>query len=118
MTLPWLVWARPSLLVTARGVNFCLFSLAEVENKVDIPDICVELHGEVISLREGMIMAHDIDSRLFFKDDVIEEEEEGEENDKSALGSAQIVITAATPMVEEPEQPFPPPPVSIVVYNI
>ena len=25
------------------------------------------------------------------------------------LGVAQIVITAATPMVEEPEQPFPPP---------
>lgn len=25
------------------------------------------------------------------------------------LGVAQIVITAATPMIEEPEQPFPPP---------
>lgn len=26
-----------------------------------------------------------------------------------ALGVAQIVITAATPMIEEPDQPFPPP---------
>jgi hypothetical protein len=85
---------------------------------VDIPDICVELHGEVISLRESLIMAHGIDSRHFFKDDVIEEEE-GDENDSSGLGSAQIVITAATPMVEEPEQPFPPPPVSTLsVYNL
>lgn len=29
--------------------------------------------------------------------------------DDCGLGVAQIVITAATPMVEEPEQPFPPP---------
>ncbi|XP_061713876.1 protein nervous wreck isoform X2 [Cydia pomonella] len=29
--------------------------------------------------------------------------------DDGGLGVAQIVITAATPMVEEPEQPFPPP---------
>lgn len=96
-----------------------LFSFAEVENKVDIPDICVELHGEVISLREGQIMAHGIDSIHFFKDDVIdEEEEEGDENDQSTLGSAQIVITAATPMVEESEQPFPPPPVSIIQLHV
>ncbi|XP_073956214.1 FCH and double SH3 domains nervous wreck [Choristoneura fumiferana] len=32
-----------------------------------------------------------------------------EEPEDSGLGVAQIVITAATPMVEEPEQPFPPP---------
>ncbi|XP_075990744.1 FCH and double SH3 domains nervous wreck isoform X2 [Anticarsia gemmatalis] len=30
-------------------------------------------------------------------------------SDDCGLGVAQIVITAATPMVEEPEQPFPPP---------
>lgn len=29
-------------------------------------------------------------------------------DDDLGLGVAQIVITAATPMVEEPEQPFPP----------
>lgn len=29
--------------------------------------------------------------------------------DEVGLGVAQIVITAATPMMEEPEQPFPPP---------
>ncbi|XP_021936314.1 F-BAR and double SH3 domains protein 2 isoform X2 [Zootermopsis nevadensis] len=32
------------------------------------------------------------------------------QDDSFGLGVAQIVITAATPMVEEPEQPFPPPP--------
>lgn len=31
------------------------------------------------------------------------------EDDDLGLGVAQIVITAATPMIEEPEQPFPPP---------
>lgn len=30
-------------------------------------------------------------------------------SDDCGLGVAQIVITAATPMVEEPEKPFPPP---------
>ncbi|CAH2103644.1 unnamed protein product [Euphydryas editha] len=30
-------------------------------------------------------------------------------NEDCGLGVAQIVITAATPMIEEPEQPFPPP---------
>lgn len=32
------------------------------------------------------------------------------QDDSFGLGVAQIVITAATPMMEEPEQPFPPPP--------
>ena len=32
------------------------------------------------------------------------------EDDSFGLGVAQIVITAATPMMEEPDQPFPPPP--------
>jgi hypothetical protein len=32
------------------------------------------------------------------------------QDDNFGLGVAQIVITAATPMMEEPEQPFPPPP--------
>lgn len=32
-----------------------------------------------------------------------------EPKEDSGLGVAQIVITAATPMIEEPEQPFPPP---------
>ncbi|XP_068083875.1 protein nervous wreck [Anabrus simplex] len=32
------------------------------------------------------------------------------DGDAFGLGVAQIVITAATPMIEEPEQPFPPPP--------
>lgn len=31
------------------------------------------------------------------------------DTDEFGLGVAQIVITAATPMIEEPEQPFPPP---------
>lgn len=32
------------------------------------------------------------------------------QDDSFSLGVAQIVITAATPVVEEPDQPFPPPP--------
>lgn len=32
------------------------------------------------------------------------------QDDSLSLGVAQIVITAATPVMEEPEQPFPPPP--------
>lgn len=32
------------------------------------------------------------------------------QDDSFGLGVAQIVITAATPMLEEPDQPFPPPP--------
>ncbi|KAL1502322.1 hypothetical protein ABEB36_007483 [Hypothenemus hampei] len=32
-----------------------------------------------------------------------------ESDENNGLGVAQIVITAATPMMEEPEQPFPPP---------
>ncbi|PSN33878.1 hypothetical protein C0J52_19417 [Blattella germanica] len=39
-----------------------------------------------------------------------EKQESGEAGDDIGLGVAQIVITAATPMTEEPEQPFPPPP--------
>ncbi|XP_065334083.1 protein nervous wreck isoform X1 [Cloeon dipterum] len=62
-------------------------TVTEVENKVGIPDICIELHGE---------------------DEVMEDEDEAEK--ENAALSAQIVITAATPMTEEPEQPFPPPP--------
>lgn len=37
--------------------------------------------------------------------------------DDDGLGVAQIVITAATPMTEEPEKPFPPPPDEQTVEN-
>ncbi|XP_048523850.1 protein nervous wreck-like isoform X3 [Dendroctonus ponderosae] len=37
--------------------------------------------------------------------------------DDFSLGVAQIVITAATPMMEEPEQPFPPPEEDVVIVN-
>ncbi|XP_069671228.1 protein nervous wreck isoform X2 [Periplaneta americana] len=42
--------------------------------------------------------------------DVEEVNPSTEDDDAFGLGVAQIVITAATPMTEEPEQPFPPPP--------
>ncbi|XP_076265052.1 FCH and double SH3 domains nervous wreck [Rhynchophorus ferrugineus] len=43
--------------------------------------------------------------------------DEAERDDNFGLGVAQIVITAATPMMEEPEQPFPPPEETTAVVN-
>nr|CAD7570938.1 unnamed protein product [Timema californicum] len=79
---------------------------------VEAPTICIDEDGE-----EGRVIAD-----ILFKQDVpsiqinLDQEaggssEGGDQQEPDfGLGVAQIVITAATPMVEEPEQPFPPPP--------
>ncbi|KAK5642779.1 hypothetical protein RI129_008946 [Pyrocoelia pectoralis] len=54
------------------------------------------------------LIVEDEDGKQIFEDDEEDEKKEEEEDEDLGLGVAQIVITAATPMIEEAEKQFPP----------
>ncbi|CAG2058009.1 unnamed protein product [Timema podura] len=75
--------------------SFAMFTVVEA------PTICIDEDGE-----EGVPSI-----QVNLDQEAGGSSEGGDQQEPDfGLGVAQIVITAATPMVEEPEQPFPPPP--------